>query len=395
MIVGCSSAGDVAHGQIVDDPLSVVVARFERTSLHWAATAIAGVDDSYQAGIRLAGQLPADGLRAVLVYASGVAVNGAALVAGMTEALPVGTPISGGLAGDGSRFERTWVVGDTSVIEHGVTAVGLYGSALLVGHGCESGWQDFGPERTITRAEGNVLFELDGKPALTLYKDYLGQLADQLPGSALLFPLSIRALGDDGPPVIRTILGIDDDMDTMTFAGEMPVGSVGTPHAHEHRPPRDQRRGRCPPGTRHHRPDRPRPWRTGARDLGELRRPPARDGRADRGGGRGGHARPAARLGARRLLLLRRDLAAARLHRWRPAQPDDDPHRPGRGLIGQPCTRSSNDSSASSASPTAKARPPSSWRRCCRRSRARTATSIRSGTSSNAHRTSRAVRWPS
>ena len=225
VIVGCSSAGDVAHGQIVDDPLSVVVARFERTSLTWAATAIAGVADSYQAGIRLARQLPSDGLRAVLVYASGVAVNGAALVAGMTEGLPIGTPISGGLAGDGSRFERTWVVGDTAVIEHGVTAVGLYGAALLVGHGCESGWQDFGPERTITRAEGNVLFELDGRPALTLYKDYLGRLADQLPGSALLFPLSIRTIGDDGPPVIRTILGIDDETDTMTFAGEMPVGA--------------------------------------------------------------------------------------------------------------------------------------------------------------------------
>jgi hypothetical protein len=103
--------------------------------------------------------------------------------------------------------------------------VGLYGDALRVGHGCDGGWQDFGPVRTITRAEGNVLHELDGKPALALYKEYLGDLAQKLPGSALLFPLSVRAAGDCGPSVVRTILGIDEATQSMTFAGEMPVGS--------------------------------------------------------------------------------------------------------------------------------------------------------------------------
>ena len=96
-----------------------------------------------------------------------------------------------------------------------------------MGHGCESGWQDFGPERHVTRADGNVLYELDGKPALALYKEYLGVLADQLPGSALLFPLSIRTADD-----VRTAGGAHDPRRrrrgpvAMTFAGEIPTGAI-------------------------------------------------------------------------------------------------------------------------------------------------------------------------
>lgn len=225
VVVGCSGAGAIAERQVADLPLCVAVARFERSRIAGVSTPIEGVDDSQAAGRRLADALPKAGLRAVLVFASGIDVNGAALVSGMQSGLPEGTPISGGLAGDDSRFERTWVLGNGAMHERAVAAVGLYGETLRIGHGCDGGWQDFGPVRTITRASGNVLHELDGKPALALYKDYLGELADKLPGSALLFPMSIRCAGDEELPVVRTILGIDEASQSMTFAAEMPVGS--------------------------------------------------------------------------------------------------------------------------------------------------------------------------
>jgi hypothetical protein len=132
--------------------------------------------------------------------------------------------ITGGLAGDGSAFERTWVLAGGQVRTGHVAAVGLYGTRLQVGSGCQGGWMDFGPERTITRSEGNVLFALDGKPALDLYKTYLGDLAQGLPGSALRFPLSIRRPGSKAPPLVRTILGIDEAQRSLTFAGDMPMG---------------------------------------------------------------------------------------------------------------------------------------------------------------------------
>ena len=129
--------------------------------------------------------------------------------------------ISGGLAGDGSDFQRTWVLAGGPVRDGCVAAVGLYGTRLQVGSGCQGGWMDFGPERRITRSAGNVLFELDGKPALDLYKAYLGDLAQGLPGSALRFPLSIRHPGSSAPPLVRTILAIDEAHRSLTFAGEL------------------------------------------------------------------------------------------------------------------------------------------------------------------------------
>ena len=74
----------------------------------------------------------------------------------------------------------------------------------------------------MTRSVGNVLYELDGRPALQLYKDYLGARAAELPASALLFPLAIRSAGR--AEVVRTILAVDEADQTMTFAGDIPEG---------------------------------------------------------------------------------------------------------------------------------------------------------------------------
>lgn len=225
VLMGCSSAGEIADRSVGDDGLSVAVARFAATSLRRASTPLHDASGSAEAGQRLAAQLPPEGLRAVFLLAGGVAVNGTELLKGLAAALPPGVSVSGGMAGDGSQFQRTWVLDRGLPREHCVTAVGLYGDALRIGHGCSGGWTDFGPERLITRSDGNVLYELDGQPALALYKHYLGDLAAQLPGSALLFPLSLRS-APGAAPVVRTILGIDEATQSLTFAGDMPQGAV-------------------------------------------------------------------------------------------------------------------------------------------------------------------------
>ena len=132
----------------------------------------------------------APGLRGVLVLSDGLGVNGSELIRGLNAILPANVMVSGGLAGDGERFKRTWVVKDGLPLGGYVTAVGLYGTAVRLTHGSKGGWDLFGPERLITRSQGNVLYELNHKPALQLYKDYLGELVSGLPGTALHFPLS-------------------------------------------------------------------------------------------------------------------------------------------------------------------------------------------------------------
>ena len=226
LVVGCSTAGEIAGDTVHDESISVAVARFEHTRLALALAEVTDVTESGGAGETLVRQLRLGGndLRAVFVLSDGLHVNGTPLVDALRRGLGPDVVLSGGLAGDGSAFERTWVLAAGRLTEGCVAAVGLYGDRLQVGSGCRGGWMDFGPERRITRSAGNVLFELDGKPALDLYKSYLGELAQGLPGSALRFPLSIRRPGDTAPPLVRTILAIDEAQRALTFAGDMPEG---------------------------------------------------------------------------------------------------------------------------------------------------------------------------
>jgi hypothetical protein len=160
------------------------------------------------------------------VLSDGLGVNGSALTAGLFEGTGGRAVITGGLAGDGDDFARTWVLADGRPRTDHVTAVGLAGPRLRTGHGSWGGWDGFGPERRITRAEGNLLYELDGQPALELYKRYLGERATGLPATALLFPLAVRVPGADDRELVRTVLAVDEAAQSMTFAGDVPQGSA-------------------------------------------------------------------------------------------------------------------------------------------------------------------------
>ena len=224
VLTGCSSAGEIDADHVHDGGLTVAIARFDEVTLRQAALPISDPYQSREVGRQLAGMLMAPGLKAVFVLSDGLHVNGSQLAAGLNSNLPAGVVVTGGLAGDGERFDTTWVVAGNDLASRWVTAVGLYGDRLRVGHGCSAGWSPFGPERRITAAAGNVLFELDGKPALSLYRNYLGERAAGLPATGLLFPLSIRGDSEDAQPLIRTILGIDEASQSLTFAGDVPEG---------------------------------------------------------------------------------------------------------------------------------------------------------------------------
>lgn len=224
-VVGCSTAGEIHGTRVLDGTIVATVVTFARSRIATATVELAAVDgDSAEAGRRLGAGVARDGLRHVLVMSDGLTVNGSELTRGLAEWLPEGVVATGGLAGDGTAFSRTLVVAGGSAAPGRVTAVSLYGDALRIGLGTMGGWDPFGPDRLITRAEGNVLYELDGTSALTLYRRYLGPYAADLPSSALLFPLHVRR-GEDEAGTVRTVLGIDDAAGTMTFAGDLPVGS--------------------------------------------------------------------------------------------------------------------------------------------------------------------------
>lgn len=229
---GCSTAGEISRAGVEDGSLVVTAVRFGTTRVEQVSTVLANMEDSFAAGRRLAQGIPKDGLRALLIFGQGVQINGSAVLAGMTEILGAQVSITGGLAGDGGAFTQTWVLDNQGLSSDRLTCVGLYGADLDFSHGSFGGWSPFGPSRKVTRCENNVLYELDGEPALDVYKRYLGEHAKGLPASGLLFPFAM--LGSDHSEVglIRTILGVDNATGSLTLAGDIdPDGYLKLMHA--------------------------------------------------------------------------------------------------------------------------------------------------------------------
>lgn len=223
-IVMCSTAGEIFHEAVQDDSLIAVALQFDSTVVKTAVINITNYSNSYEAAGALIKQLPKTDLVNILVFSDGSMVNGSELVKGLNDAAYNKILITGGLAGDGSNFTSTLVGLNEQPSQGNIVAIGFYGAKIAITHGSQGGWDTFGPEREVTQSAGNKLFEIDNKNALELYTRYLGPDADQLPGSALLFPLSVTIPGSP-QPVVRTILSIDKEQQSMTFAGDIPEGS--------------------------------------------------------------------------------------------------------------------------------------------------------------------------
>ena len=223
-LFGCSTAGEIAGAHVYDDSIVATAICFEHTRFAMASVIIAPGSDQVALGAALAHQLAPAGLRHVLLLADGLVANASAILHGLNSALPAGVAVTGGLAADGEAFGETVVLNGGVAGPGCVVALGLYGEALQIGYGSQGGWDAFGPERLITRSAGNVLYELDGKSALALYKRYLGEYARDLPAAGLRFPLSLRGPGGQ-PGLVRTILSTDEQAQSITFAGDMPQGT--------------------------------------------------------------------------------------------------------------------------------------------------------------------------
>ncbi len=204
-IIGCSTAGEILGSNVSDGGAVALVITFESTLVRCAKREVASADDSHEVGVALSRELAGDDLRHVMLLSNGLKVNGTLLVEGLRQGLPEGGSATGGLAGDGSRFEDTTVVLDDEVGSSGVIAVGLYGDDLEVSWGSSGGWEAFGPRRRVTRSQNNVLFELNDRPALELYKTYLGERAAGLPATGLLFPLELLPQDEGEPSLVRTM----------------------------------------------------------------------------------------------------------------------------------------------------------------------------------------------
>jgi len=223
-IVLCSTAGEIINNRVNDNSVSIAAIELEKTSIEPVTVNIRDYDNSYDAGKALIKLINFSNLSYILVISDGSNVNGSELVRGINELVNDRVPVTGGLAGDGTNFQSTVVGLNEKPSSGNIVAIPFYGQHFVVSHASMGGWEIFGPERTVTKSVANQLFEIEGQKALDLYKTYLGPYADELPGSALLFPLGVKIHEEDAP-IVRTILSIDQETGSMVFAGDVPNGS--------------------------------------------------------------------------------------------------------------------------------------------------------------------------
>ena len=224
-IVINSTSGEIFNDLVHSHTIIVTAIEFEKTKIRTTQINIDHHLDSWSAGEYIAKNLLLDDLAAIFIISDGLVVNGSELIASLREKTNNKIFISGGLAGDGIRFEKTLVGLNQSPQPGKIVGIGFYGNSLKIGCGIKSGWEAFGPEREVTSSDYNILYRINDIVALDIYREYLGKYATELPSTALLLPLSMR-ISDDDEPVIRTILSIDELNKSMTFAGNIPKGAL-------------------------------------------------------------------------------------------------------------------------------------------------------------------------
>lgn len=224
-IVICSTSGQIAVSGLVENQLVVTALAFEKTAIKTVQADIQLDSDVQSLGNTIKSELFSHDLKSILVISEGSFVNGTELINELINQTDKNIPIFGGLAGDEYHFEKTIVGLNADATQGKIVAIGFYGENIHFGFASEGGWSDFGPEREVTQSDKNVLYKIGDRFALDIYKEYLGKYADELPGSSLYFPLSMKEDGHS-KPVVRTILSIDEKNKSMTFAGNIPEGST-------------------------------------------------------------------------------------------------------------------------------------------------------------------------
>lgn len=224
--IGCSTSGEIYGEALTDDTLVIAVMQFVRSTLRLASCVVEHAEHTFDAAKQLAEQLYADDLKAVFVLSDGLHVNGSELARGLSANLPLHVVVTGGLAGDGAAFQDTWVITDDHAPHSKqIVAVGLYGEYVGVAYGSHGGWIASGSGHEVTHSVGNVLYSLDNQPALEIYKEHLGDDAEGLPKTGLLYPLAIRTDLEEEDMVVRTILAVNEADQSITFAGDIPQGA--------------------------------------------------------------------------------------------------------------------------------------------------------------------------
>ncbi|GAA0845161.1 hypothetical protein GCM10009113_17890 [Marinobacter szutsaonensis] len=215
-IVGASTCGEIFDGSQSEGRILLSFSCFEATTVETGYTP----DVSYASGQAWGWRYRDSDARLAIIFGNGLRDNPEDFIRGFNAAAP-GLCVAGGNAGDNNRFERTFVIEADRLYDEGVVLAVLGSEVLEVHSDCVLEWTPIGVPLEVTRAKGNVLYELNNRPVVEVYQYYLGEdVVQDIPRSLMEFPL-LRTQGN--LLVARSPVGTADD-GGLIFAGKLECG---------------------------------------------------------------------------------------------------------------------------------------------------------------------------
>ncbi|MCB9755079.1 MAG: FIST C-terminal domain-containing protein [Myxococcales bacterium] len=221
-LVGVTSSGEFVDDTVYEEAIVGLLLAADRASYFTRLVDGAG-KSSREVGAAL-GRFAAESCArpGLLVFSAGLKADGEQIVSGVLDAVDQGAPLFGGLAGDDLTLHRTSVALGESICHDGALALVFDQARVELRGVASSGWQPIGASKTVTRAEGNLVFEIDGQPAIDVYKTILhttgseGMMESELP---------LLVYRDDGSAVVRTAMMTDHERGALVYAGTVRQGA--------------------------------------------------------------------------------------------------------------------------------------------------------------------------
>lgn len=226
-LIGCTTDGEISTGGFSTG--SAVLGGIASDQIGFELVFAADIRrNSEQAGRELAKDF-SDSVRYIQLFSDGITGDGSAILRGMASIFARNIPVSGGTSGDAGKFLKTWQFKGDRVLSDAAVAIGFTGDFKL-GTGVRSGWSPIGLPKKVTRAAGNVLYELNGESALNVYERFLGKHAAKLPAVGVEYPLGLIGQFEDRDGndhlLLRATMSVNREERSIRFAGEIPEGAL-------------------------------------------------------------------------------------------------------------------------------------------------------------------------
>ncbi|WP_413701052.1 FIST signal transduction protein [Psychromonas sp. KJ10-10] len=219
IFIGVTSAGEINHGEIFQNSISVSIMEFEST---YFESNYFYHDDDYELGKNIATTSFKPDTKVVIIFIEGLLTNGNEVIDGISS-INSTTPIAGGMVAENGPLKSTFLFNNDGVYHKGAVAVSLNSEVLKVFTDYQLNWQPIGKFMTVTKAEKNHLYEVDNISVSDMYKKYLGDVVGNgLPHSATEFPL--LKIEDNGIEICRTFTHKFEEDGSLLSIGNLNVG---------------------------------------------------------------------------------------------------------------------------------------------------------------------------